>query len=267
MDGRMRTMAALADADVNLEYFGLGGERPDGGTGFDYSIAARGGVAGGSYRLGEFPVWLGVRYARVNTDVALEDAEFGADVSPRDLDLELAALTPSLTLDMRNNFFTPTQGWYAELSTPFFREGLGSERDFEKLALQVMYYRPLGDTLFLGLRGGVKASSDGTPFYLRPYVWLRGVQALGYQGEQAADAEAELRWQLHPRFSLVGFGGAGIARSDIAGRKLEESVTAGGAGFRYLVARRHGLHMGLDLAFGPDDPVIYVVFGSAWMRP
>jgi hypothetical protein len=267
MGGRLRTVAALADADVNLEYFGLGGERPDGSTGFDYSIAARGGAAGGSFRLGEFPVWLGVRYARVNTDVALEDGEFGADVSPRDLDLELAALTPSLTLDMRDNFFTPTQGWYADLSAPFFREGLGSERDFEKSALQVMYYRPLGDTLFLGLRGGVKASSDGTPFYLRPYVWLRGVQALGYQGEQAAEAEAELRWQLHPRFSLVGFGGAGIARSDIAGRNLEESVTAGGAGFRYLVARRHGLHMGLDLAFGPDDPVIYVVFGSAWMRP
>jgi hypothetical protein len=33
------------------------------------------------------------------------------------------------------------------------------------------------------------------------------------------------------------------------------------------VARRHGLHMGIDLAFGPDDPVIYVVFGSAWLRP
>jgi hypothetical protein len=27
---------------------------------------------------------------------------------------------------------------------------------------------------------------------------LRGVQALKYQGEQAAEAEAELRWQFHP---------------------------------------------------------------------
>jgi hypothetical protein len=215
MDGRVRTLAALADADVNLEYFGLGGGRPDGGDGFDYSIAARGGVAGGSYRLGGFPLWIGLRYARVNTDVTPEDAEFGTDVTERDLALELAALTPALTLDMRNNFFTPTQGWYVDLSAPFFREGLGSDRDFEKIALQAMYYRPLGAALFLGLRGGVKASSDGTPFYLRPYVWLRGVQALGYQGEQAADAEAELRWQLHPRFSLVGFGGAGLARSDV----------------------------------------------------
>jgi len=44
-------------------------------------------------------------------------------------------------------------------------------------------------------------------------------------------------------------------------------VTAGGVGFRYLIAREHGLHMGMDLAFGPDKPIIYVVFGNAWLRP
>lgn len=267
MDGRLRTLAALADADVNLEFFGLGGERPEGGSGLDYSIAAQGGVAGGSYRLSGVPLWLGLRYARVNTRVSLDNPDSGLDVDPRDLDLELVALTPSLTLDMRNNFFTPTQGWYVDLSVPVFRKDLGGDRDFEKLAVQAMYYRPWSRSLFLAVRGGVKISSDDTPFFLRPYVWLRGVQALRYQGEDAADTELELRWQLHPRFSLVGFGGAGIVRSDIAGRELEDTVTAGGGGFRYLVARKHGLHMGIDIALGPDDPVIYVVFGSAWLRP
>jgi hypothetical protein len=48
--------------------------------------------------------------------------------------------------------------------------------------------------------------ADGTPFYLRPLVVLRGVQALQFQGTQAAETEAELCWQVHPRFSLVGFG-------------------------------------------------------------
>jgi hypothetical protein len=27
------------------------------------------------------------------------------------------------------------------------------------------------------------------------------------------------------------------------------------------------LHMGIDVAIGPDDPVFYVVFGNAWLRP
>jgi hypothetical protein len=48
--------------------------------------------------------------------------------------------------------------------------------------------------------------------YLGPSLPLR------YQGEQAAQAEVELRWQLHPRFSLVEFGRAGVARSDIGER-------------------------------------------------
>jgi hemolysin activation/secretion protein len=102
---------------------------------------------------------------------------------------------------------------------------------------------------------------------MRPYVMLRGVPAMQYQGEQAAESEVELRWQFHPRFSLVGFGGAGIARSDLSGDDDDRSVGAGGAGFRYLIARTYGLHMGIDVAFGPEDPAIYVIFGSAWSRP
>jgi hypothetical protein len=268
LDGRFRTLVAVADMDVNLEFFGLGSDRNPDNAGVDYGIAAQGGVAGGSYRLGETPWWFGARYSQANTRVTFDATDPRiARVAPEDRNLRIAALTPSLTLDMRDNFFTPTQGWYVDLSAPLYREALGSDRDFETLSLLAMHYRPLSRSLFLSVRGGAKTSSDGTPFYLRPYVWLRGVQVLSYQGEQAAEAEAELRWQLHSRFSLVGFAGAGIARSENATGDREETVAAGGGGFRYLLARKHGLHMGLDVAFGPDNPVLYVVFGSAWMRP
>jgi hypothetical protein len=65
---------------------------------------------------------------------------------------------------------------------------------------------------------------------------------------------------------VLGFAGAGSARSSSATDRVE-SVTAGGAGFRYLIARRYGLHLGLDVAGSPDDRAIYVVFGNAWLRP
>ena len=44
-------------------------------------------------------------------------------------------------------------------------------------------------------------------------------------------------------------------------------MSAAGVGVRYLLARQHGLHMGVDVAQGPDGPVLYVVFGNAWIRP
>jgi outer membrane translocation and assembly module TamA len=213
-------------------------------------------------------VWLGLRYVSVDTDVTLEPP-LGQlpNVPPVDYDSRLAALTPSLTLDRRDNFFTPTRGIYVDLSLPTYRESYGSDRDFETVNLTAMYFRPLGEKLYFSVRGSAKDSSDGTPFYLRPYVSLRGVQALQYQGEQAAELEVEIRWQLRPRYSVVGFAGTGEAQSSIDALDGSENAAAGGAGFRYLVARRYGLQMGIDVADGPDDAVLYVVFGNAWLRP
>jgi hypothetical protein len=76
-----------------------------------------------------------------------------------------------------------------------------------------------------------------------------------------------LRWQFFNRFSIVGFSGYGAAWNDF--ERYDKTLTAwtGGVGFRYELARKYGLHMGLDVAFGPDAPIIYVQFGSAWMRP
>ena len=43
------------------------------------------------------------------------------------------------------------------------------------------------------------------------------------------------------------------------GRIITDPAVGYGAGL--------GLIMGLDLAFGPVDPIIYFQFGSAWFRP
>jgi hypothetical protein len=43
-----------------------------------------------------------------------------------------------------------------------------------------------------------------------------------------------------------------------------KAVVAGGVGVRYLLARKLGLHVGLDLARGPEDTVVYLQVGSAW---
>ena len=77
---------------------------------------------------------------------------------------------------------------------PLYRDFLGSDRNFETAALAAIWYQPLGADLYLGARAAAKASSNGTPFYLRPFVALRGVEALKYQGEEAWETEVELRW-------------------------------------------------------------------------
>jgi long-subunit fatty acid transport protein len=105
------------------------------------------------------------------------------------------------------------------------------------------------------------------PFYMRPYLTLRGAPAMRYQGESVAQVEAEVRWQFWQRFSVVGFAGAGTAQSTFSGTRNDKNITTIGAGMRYEIARKHGLHMGIDFAAGPDSKAIYIQFGSAWMRP
>jgi len=78
---------------------------------------------------------------------------------------------------------------------------------------------------------------------------------------------SELRWQFWKRLSLVGFAGAGAAWNDVKRFENKIEVKTGGVGFRYELAREYGLHMGVDVAFGPNAPIVYVQFGSAWTRP
>ena len=47
-------------------------------------------------------------------------------------------------------------------------------------------------------------------------------------------------------------------------RSRTRTVVAGGVGVRYLLARKLGLHVGLDLARGPEDTAAYLQVGSAW---
>jgi outer membrane translocation and assembly module TamA len=124
--------------------------------------------------------------------------------------------------------FTPIRGSYIDLTVPQFRESWGSDRDFTKGSLTGMWFHPVSKTLFFGVRGTVNYSSEDTPFYLKPGIIQRGVEAVKYQGDDTAEVEAELRWQFNPRFSLVGFAGTGTARNEIRGRTRSKTVYSGG---------------------------------------
>jgi hypothetical protein len=130
-----------------------------------------------------------------------------------------------------------------------------------------MAWWPVAPKVTLGARTDLKRASSGTPFFLLPYIGLRGVPALRYPGEQALSAEVEARWQFRGRWSLVGFGGAGRARTERSGQTSTQGVGSGGVGFRYELARRFGMHVGLDLAHSPGTTAVLLQIGSAWPRP
>lgn len=264
---RLKTLVAGALVSMNLEFGGngteTGAERPV----FGYNMESDFVTLQGQYRLGATRLWAGLRYAYAITDVAFASTSVPPGVPGANARSRVGSLAPSLIYDTRDNGFTPASGLYAELYGGVYRSWLGSDDEFESAQFTGIYYRPLVPRLFLGVRADARATYGEAPFYVLPYVEMRGVPALRYQGDVVAQGEVELRWQCLGRWSLVGFGGMGSAAAEAHQLGGSRRVGAGGVGFRYELARAYQIHSGIDVAWGPDEGAVYFQIGSAWGRP
>jgi hypothetical protein len=265
-DGRLRTLVGVVAGQANLDFYGLGGD-----SSFDqavrYSLDVAAAIVQADWQLAtRSPWWIGLRYVAADVQPRLRDAPTAPGLVDR-VHVRVSAPAATLTYDSRDNVFTPTSGVYSSTSYMVAREAFGSTDDFERFRQTLMGWWPLGPEVTLGARADVQGASSSTPFFLLPFVALRGVPALRYPGERVVATEVEARWQFEPRWSLVSFAGAGRARTDRDGRTFTQGVGSGGVGVRYEIARQFGMHVGLDLAHSPGTTAVLLQIGSAWTRP
>ncbi len=145
-----------------------------------------------------------------------------------------------------------------------FDDNWGGDYDYDNFKGSLFHYTPFGEYSSLGLRLEAETVNGDTPFFAYPFVNLRGIPAMRYQGEDVIVGEAEYLWGLTPRWTLVMFAGAGRTSSINPFDEKSQTVGAGGLGFRYRLARKFGLQAGVDVARGPEDTSIYLTVGSAW---
>jgi hypothetical protein len=268
LDGRLHTTAGLGAGKVNLDFYGAGLGLPALDQPIRYSLVFQGAVAQANWQLQPKSPWsVGLRYVYADVTPELRDPSALPGL-PNRTDVTVSAPTPVLEYDSRDNVFTPTRGLYSETSYLISRTAFGASVDFERLQEVLLGWYPLPHEITLGARADYAWSSDHTPFFLRPYVQLRGVAAMRYQGAQVASLEVEARWQFYERWSVVPFAGVGVTRLEQSLPSTDgQSVASGGIGLRYEVARKFGLNVGLDLAHSPGTTAVYLVIGNAWFRP
>ena len=210
-DGRVQTLVGAVYAIGESRFLRTGRRQPPG-----RQSAALQPRAGGRRRAGQVPPRRPSDLGRDSaTRTSSTEVAFDAPAATPGLPdfrstSKVGGFTPSFSVDSRDALFTPTRGHYIEGTVGVFDDSLGSDDDFLRAQIIAMQYAPLPGKLFLGFREQVAASSEDTPFYLRPFVLMRGVPAMRYQGEEMAQLEVELRWQFWNRLSLVGFGGGGV---------------------------------------------------------
>lgn len=265
-DGDLQTLIGVTSLGLELDFYGLGQSTPE-SSGLGYRLGIQGGFAEVRRRMGSSKLWGGLRFAYARTEAELDEDTAGLEgIDAEVSDITVAGPSVMLRYDTLDNPMTPTRGWLSDTYGTFFDDAFGGSRDFQLFQQVLIGHHPLAEDWFLGARVQYAASFGDTPFFARPYIDLRGVPALRYQGEQAMSGELEARWQFHSRWSAVGFGGLGVAWSDEEGEQRDEDAWSLGTGFRYKIASAFGLHMGLDVAWGPEDAAVYVQFGNSWMR-
>jgi len=277
--GRIRYMGGGGYGDINLDFFGFGDvnlTRP-----VELNTQAAVVIQSLKFKLGGLPLFAGLSQHFVSASISPGSlGDLSGDILPPDLqekwqeivrqlltqDVVTSGLGVVVELDTRDNFFSPHQGHFAQLEHMLFRDFLGSDVEYELTTLRSHNYWNITERIRTALRVDVDyASTDGLlPPFATPAIVLRGIPAMRFQGNVVTVAELELTWQIDDRWALLGFAGAGRAAN--SGGELSDAPSriARGAGFRYLIARRYGFEMGLDVAKGPEDTVFYIQAGTAW---
>ena len=277
--GAIRYMGGGGFGDVNLDFFGVGDigfTRP-----IELNTQAAMVLNSLKFKLGGSRFFAGVTQRFVSAriePVSLGDLD-GSFLPPalqpqwqelmRRLmtqDVVLSALGTVIEYDSRDNFFSPHAGYQYSLEHLWYRDEVGSDIDYELLTFSGHNYWALNERWRAGLRIAADYASTGDllPPFATPGMVLRGIPAMRYQGNAVVVTEAEVAYQIDKRWSVNVFAGAGRAAQELDDLGDQPTRVTKGGGFRYLIARRYGFEMGMDIARGPEETVFYIQAGTAW---
>jgi len=211
--------------------------------------------------------YAGFKYLFLKTDVRYVGDKL-LDSLARELEQDrmISQLGAIIELDNRDNIFTPDKGIKIHVDGACSDNILGSDYDYWRLNYYMYAYRPVSKKLIGGLRLDGQQAFGDVPFYMLPYIDMRGIPAVRYQGKADVLSELELRWDFVKRWSAVFFSGAGKAFDDWNEFGSSDWIWSYGAGFRYMLARKFKLRVGIDVAHGPETWAYYIVFGSNWFK-
>jgi hypothetical protein len=261
---QFRYLGALGGASLNLDFYGFDPEGPLAANPVGYTLDPRFLVQRLQGRIKRTPLFAGLHYLFMRTKTSF-DASLPEEIPPRDLKLSLGGLGTSLEYDTRDNLLDARRGMDITASGTWYQKAFGSDLPFERYQVQGLFYWQPESRFGYGLRVDSRFSSPDAPFFMKPFLSMRGLASGQYSNDVTLLTEGELRYALDPRWTILGFGGGGRVGETLGELGSAPTVGAGGVGFRYLIARKLGLGSGVDFALGPGGEfAFYIQAGSAW---
>jgi hypothetical protein len=262
-----RYLGLVAYANVNLDFYQVGSidlnDQP-----VEINLKGWGTLQRFLFRAGNSDFFLGLQYGFFQLEASIngEDEDHPIIDEIRDA-FDEKSIFSSLGLlgnyDSRENTISPESGWYAGYKLGYNATWLGATESFARLDLFAYSYVPLTKWLYSIYHFDYQSTSSGIPFYLKPYIGLRGVPIMRYQGNQAMILEAQLRGYFYKNWALIAFGGMGKAFDSYDEWSNNKLVVNYGTGFRYDFKKVFGLRAGADFAWAGDDFGWYITIGTS----
>jgi hypothetical protein len=262
-DDSVRYDGVVGYASINMKFFGLPGF-PDLTNGLDFNAEGLFIDQDISWRLKNSHFFLGTGYTFLQVDASFDLGQIIPGLPTIGQTSRQSGLGIFLAYDSRDTIFTPSSGTEAEISATVNDKAIGSDFDYNRYDASLHKWWNPDPKWVPGLRFDLQYVDGDLPFYSVPFIELRGIPVLRYQGEAVAVAETEVRWNFHPRVSAIGFLGVGVAADSFSNLDGSPSRATKGIGIRYMLARKLGMHAGIDVAQGPEDTYWYIQMGSAW---
>ena len=263
-EDHVRYLGAIAKADANLRFYPSLGQQSLLDEGIKFNVLGEFLFQQLKFRLRESNWWLGMDYlySDAETKFFIQDQPIG--LPPPLGEFQQGGVGAIVEFDSRDSTFTPSRGLRGKLQYRNYADTWGSDFDFDHVRGSLNYFIPVGEYSSLGLRLDGEAVRGDVPFFSYPFVSLRGIPAMRYQGQEVLTTEVEYLWGLTPRWTMNFFAGAGRTTAVDKFAATDDTVAAGGVGFRYRIARKLRMQVGIDVARGPEETAFYLTVGSAW---
>jgi outer membrane protein assembly factor BamA len=180
----------------------------------------------------------------------------------------LAGFGGNLDWDTRDSVLFPLDGAYFQLSATAYGASAGSNFNFNRVELNLRRYFPMGVRSVLAVQTYVCSTGGDVPFYklamLGGDTLLRGYYKGRFRDKALALVQAEYRKLITARIGVVGF--AGLADIFPGWKGLEDGKLkfAAGSGLRYVINKRDGTTVRLDMAWGQASFGLYITAQEAF---
>lgn len=250
------------------KFFGVGNDMPAGAV---ESFTPRHLVVElGVKRRVRGPLFAGVRFDYER--MTMEKVEAGGLLDAGDIAGSrggtLTGFGVSLDWDTRDAVLFPHRGSFVQVTADAYGLIADGDFSFNRLVVDLRRYLPLGAAGVLALQGYVYSSGGEVPFHRLAQAGgeslLRGYYKGRYREKGLIAVQAEYRALITKRVGVAGFAGVGDLFPGWAGLRLEKLVYSLGTGLRYVVNKRDGTTLRLDLAWGRSSFGVYVTAKEAF---